>query len=143
VSVIGDARIHHVTSPQVWERALAEGTFTESTLGRSLEEEGFIHCCDPAQLDFVMDTFYAGVEHDLVLLTIDPELLESPLVREVGNPQTGEKFPHIHGPLNPSAVIETQLLHPPHARPPGSWTSAHPPQRTRQPEPDRAGPDAC
>lgn len=108
--------IHHVTAPATWERAVADGTFTESTLGRSLEDEGFIHCCDPAQLDFVMGAFYAAVPHDLVLLTIDPGLLESPLVREVGNPETGEEFPHIYGPLNPSAVVGTQLLHPPHAR---------------------------
>lgn len=114
MSVIAEGHIHHVTSPQTWERAVLEGTFTESTLGQSLEEVGFIHCCDPAQLDFVLATFYADVPHDLLLLTIDPELLESRLVREVGNPETGEKFPHIHGPLNPSAVVETQLLRPPH-----------------------------
>lgn len=116
MSVIGDARIHHVTAPEVWQQAVAAGSFTESTLGRSLADEGFIHCCDPEQLDFVLTTFYGGVTHDLVLLTIDPELLESRLVREVGNPETGETFPHLYGPLNPSAVIETQLLHPPHRR---------------------------
>lgn len=116
MSVIGTGRIHHVTSPQVWEQAVAEGVFTESTLGRSLAEEGFIHCCDPAQLDFVLTTFYADVPHDLLLLTIDPELLESRLVREVGNPETGETFPHIYGPLNSSAVVDTELLHPPHTR---------------------------
>lgn len=110
------AVIHHVTAPDTWDRAVTDGTFTESTLGRSLEEEGFIHCCDPAQLDFVMTAFYGAVEHDLVLLSIDPELLESPLVREVGNPETGEQFPHIYGPLNASAVVETRLLHPPHTR---------------------------
>ena len=109
--------LHHVTAPDTWERAVEEGTFTESTLGRSLEEEGFIHCCDPAQLDGVLALFYADVPHDLLLLTIDPRLLESPLVREVGNPETGETFPHVYGPLNPSAVVETRVLHPPHGRP--------------------------
>ncbi|KGN37831.1 DUF952 domain-containing protein [Knoellia subterranea] len=109
--------IFHVTAPETWERAVAEGTFTESTLGRSLEEEGFIHCCDEEQLDFVLANFYAAVPHDLVRLTIDPTLLESPLVREVGNPETGEEFPHVYGPLNPSAVIATKLLHPPHGQP--------------------------
>lgn len=118
MSVDGDSRIHHVTAPATWERAVAEGTFTESTLDRSLEDEGFIHCCDPAQLDFVLTTFYAEVPHDLVLLTIDPELLESRLVREVGNPETGETFPHVYGPINPSAVVETLVLHPPHVRRP-------------------------
>jgi uncharacterized protein (DUF952 family) len=111
------ATIHHVTSPQTWERAVTEGTFTESTLDRSLEQEGFIHCCDPGQLDFVLTNFYAGVPHDLLLLTIDPELLESRLVREVGNPETGERFPHVYGPINPDAVVETRLLTPPHGTP--------------------------
>jgi uncharacterized protein (DUF952 family) len=107
--------IHHVTTPDTWAQAVEGDTFTESTLGRSLEEEGFIHCCEADQLDFVMTTFYGEVEHDLVLLTIDPALLTSPLVREVGNPETGEQFPHIYGPLNPSAVVATELLRPPHA----------------------------
>lgn len=111
------AAIFHVTSPQTWAQAVEAGTFTESTLGRSLEDEGFIHCCEAGQLDFVMTAFYGGVEHDLVLLTIDPALLESPLVREIGNPETGEQFPHIYGPLNPSAVTSTELLHPPHGHP--------------------------
>lgn len=110
------AAIFHVTAPDTWERAVAEGTFTESTLGRSLADEGFIHCCDASQLDFVMTAFYGEVPHDLVLLTIDPDLLESRLVREVGNPETGEKFPHVYGPLNPSAVVATELLTPPHGR---------------------------
>ncbi|MFC7485785.1 DUF952 domain-containing protein [Knoellia sp. CPCC 206453] len=109
--------IHHVTAPDTWARAVEDDTFTESTLGRSLEDEGFIHCCEADQLDFVLSNFYGGVAHDLVLLTIDPALLTSPLVREVGNPETGEQFPHIYGPLNPSAVVATQLLHPPHTRP--------------------------
>ncbi|MDT0212789.1 DUF952 domain-containing protein [Rothia sp. ARF10] len=116
MSVVDDGRIHHVTTPDTWARAVADGTFTESTLDRSLEEEGFIHCCDAAQLDFVLTTFYAGVPHDLLLLTIDPELLESRLVREVGNPETGETFPHVYGPINPSAVVGTRVLHPPHGQ---------------------------
>jgi uncharacterized protein (DUF952 family) len=116
VSVGGDELVFHVTRPATWEQAVADGAFTESTLDRSLEEEGFIHCCDAVQLDFVLNAFYAGVDEDLLLLTIDPELLESRLVREVGVPETGETFPHVYGPINPSAVVETQLLHPPHTR---------------------------
>lgn len=117
MSVIGDARIHHVTSPDTWAAAVEAGSFTESTLGRSLEEEGFIHCCDPAQLDGVLARFYADVPHDLLLLTVDPELLESRLVREVGDPESGETFPHVYGPINTSAVVETRTLTPPHGTP--------------------------
>ena len=60
------------------------------------------------------------VEGLSVLLTIDPERLSAPLVREVGNPATGEEFPHVYGPLTPDAVVATRVLHPPHAAPPES-----------------------
>ena len=33
-----------------------------------------------------------------------------PLVREVGNPVTGEQFPHLYGPLNVDAVTEVRRL---------------------------------
>ena len=46
--------------------------------------------------------FYATAE-GLLVLTIDPRLLVSPLRHEPAS--NGELFPHIHGPLNRSAVV--------------------------------------
>lgn len=38
-------------------------------------------------------------------------------MREVGNPETGEQFPHVYGPINPSAVVDTRVLTAPHGTP--------------------------
>ena len=37
-------RIFHVALAAEWEAALESGAYTMSTLGRTLAEEGFIHC---------------------------------------------------------------------------------------------------
>ncbi len=112
--------IHHLAEPAHWDAALASGRYTRSTLGRSLEEEGFIHCSTAAQVAGVLGRYYAGYVGDLLLLTIDPELLEAPLRWNVANPATGESFPHVYGPLNTSAVVATRRLVAPHAATPES-----------------------
>lgn len=73
--------------------------------------EGFIHCSTGEQLPGVARTFYAGRE-DLILLTIDPELLgEGRLVYE-DLYDHGDLFPHIYGPLPVRAVISTGTYQP-------------------------------
>lgn len=106
--------IHHLALPDEWSEALATGAYDRSTRGRSLAEEGFIHCARPEQVAGVRRRFYADVTGPLVLLTIDPERVVAPVLDEVGDPATGELFPHIHGPLPVSAVIDTTVLQPPH-----------------------------
>ncbi len=110
--------VHHLAEPAHWKSALTSGSYTRSTLGRSLEEEGFIHCSTAAQVAGVLGRYYSGYAGDLLLLTIDPEHLEAPLRWDALNPSTGEQFPHVYGALNTSAVVATRLLVPPHAAPP-------------------------
>lgn len=84
-----------------------------STLGRTLAEEGFIHASEAHQWEATLERFYGdhlAAGGELVLLTIDPARLTAPLVREVGNPVTGEEFPHLYGPLNVDAVVATRRL---------------------------------
>lgn len=107
--------IYHLAEPQAWAQARTAGTYAVSTRGRSLAEEGFIHCSEATQWPVVRRSFYADVETTLVLLEIDPDRLAAPLVREVGNPATGEVFPHVYGPIEVAAVVGTQVLAPPHA----------------------------
>ena len=117
---MSSAPVHHLVDADAWAEALRTGAYRWSTLGRTLEEEGFVHCSTPGQLAGVLGRYYAEHDRDLVLLTIDPDRLAAPLVWEVGNHVTGEEFPHVYGPLTPDAVVATRVLHPPHAAPPRS-----------------------
>lgn len=99
-------RIFHIATAAEWEAAQRSGSYTTSTLGRTLAEEGFIHASHADQWQGVQEAFYAGVTEPLVLLAIDPERLTAPVVEEV--PEGADRaFPHIYGPLNPDAVVRT------------------------------------
>lgn len=107
--------IYHLAEAAHWEAALREGRYARSTLGRSLEDEGFVHASSSEQWPVVRSRFYAQVAEPLVLLEIDETRLTSPVVREVGDPATGEEFPHVYGPIDLDAVVATTRLDPPHA----------------------------
>jgi uncharacterized protein (DUF952 family) len=100
-------RIFHIATAADWRATLATGTYTTSTAGRSLVEEGFIHASRREQVQGVFDRYYRGLGEDLVLLTIDPARLES----EVRMDPVGEDtYPHVHGPINRSAVVDVEPL---------------------------------
>ena len=46
----------------------------------------------------------------LVLLEIDSDLLDVPVVEEPPAPGVEETFPHIYGPLEPAAVVAVTPL---------------------------------
>lgn len=98
------ASIHHLAQRDAWEAAVAAGEYRVSTIGMSLDDVGFIHASRPHQVAPVARRFYVGVD-DLVLLTIDPALLDVEVRYEPGT-GTDELFPHLYGPLNIAAVIE-------------------------------------
>jgi glutathione S-transferase len=103
-------RIYHVATKADWERAQRDGAYTTSTLGLTLEDEGFIHASRADQWQLVRERYYAGVAEPLVLLEIDTDLLDVPWVEEPPAPGVEETFPHIYGPLDPAAVVaETPL----------------------------------
>ena len=66
-------------------------------------DEGFIHCCTAEQLVRTANKHFPG-RRDLVLLTIDTDLLTSLVVWE-DTSGAGEDFPHIYGAVNVSAVV--------------------------------------
>ncbi|WP_415630067.1 DUF952 domain-containing protein, partial [Nocardioides dubius] len=99
--------IFHIAERPRWEAAQLAGSYAWSTLGRSLDDEGFLHASRAEQVAGVIDRFYRNHDGDLLLLTIDTDLLTSPWRED----QVGDAtFPHIYGPLNPSAVIEVRPL---------------------------------
>jgi len=99
------ASIFHVTTADVWDAAVAEGEYRQSTLDRTLEEEGFIHCSTAAQVPGTLRRFYQGID-DLVRLEIDPDQVGAE-VRYEGDP---EAFPHIYGPLPVDAVVGVEPI---------------------------------
>ena len=105
-------RIFHVALLADWEAAQPAGEYRVSTLGRTLEEEGFLHASYAHQWEGVRDTFYADVEQPLVLLEIDPDRLDVPVVVEAppGAGPDAEAFPHVYGSLRVGAVVAVRLL---------------------------------
>ena len=101
-------RIFHIATAADWRRTLGTGSYTTSTVGRTLAEEGFIHASRRDQVQGVFDRYYAGLGEDLVLLTIDPARLTEAEVRveAVG----ADAYPHVYGPVNRSAVIDVTPL---------------------------------
>ena len=98
--------ILHVTTCDAWAEAQQQGQYTAD----SLATEGFIHCSTPAQVVYVSNERFRG-RADLILLVIPSELVRPPIVYEDCY-ETGQKFPHIYGPLNLDAVQGTALLPP-------------------------------
>ena len=101
-------RIFHIATAADWRRTLESGTYTTSTVGRTLEEEGFIHASRRDQVQGVFDRYYRGLGEHLVLLTIDPTRLSDADVRveAVGD----DTYPHVYGPINRSAVVDVSPL---------------------------------
>lgn len=102
-------RLFHLALGREWDAARAGAGYCTSTLGRTVEEEGFTHCSHVSQVAGVARRFYAGVGEALVLLEIDPSLLTSEVVEEVP-PGGTEAFPHVYGPIDVTAVVATHAV---------------------------------
>jgi glutathione S-transferase len=100
-------RIYHLALGAEWREAQAGGQdYRRSTVGRSLEDEGFIHCSFAHQVRATADRYYAGLS-DVVLLVIDPSRLDAEV--RVETPEGAhEAFPHIYGPIPVDAVVEVR-----------------------------------
>ena len=107
--------IYHLAEPEYWEQARVIGSYTQSTRGRTMQEEGFIHCSSDRQWPVVRRAYYGDLTGPLVLLEIDESRLTEPPVVEVGNPETGETFPHLYAALPVEAVVGVTELLPPHS----------------------------
>lgn len=95
--------LFHIATRTDWEAARGTGSYTTSTRGRTLEQEGFIHASRRDQVAGVFRRFYADAGEPLVLLRIDPRRLDV----EVREEQVGDEvFPHLYGPLPVRAVTD-------------------------------------
>ena len=98
--------IYHIASRPDWDQAKRDGQYTTSTRGVSLAEQGFIHASTAGQVPEVAGAVYRDAP-DLVLLVIEAERVGSP-IRYEAPPGEDRRYPHIYGPLNPDAVVETR-----------------------------------
>ncbi|NGO76938.1 DUF952 domain-containing protein [Streptomyces sp. YC504] len=96
----------HLTERALWDEAVRTGSYEHSTRGRTLAEEGFIHCSTREQLPAVAQFLYGGdTGHgELVVLVIDAERLTAPVRHEAAAPG-GPLYPHIYGPVPTEAVV--------------------------------------
>ncbi|MBW4531492.1 MAG: DUF952 domain-containing protein [Aphanothece saxicola GSE-SYN-MK-01-06B] len=98
--------IYHLALADEWRQARAAGVYERSTRGQSLQDVGFIHASGAEQVEATYGRFYADAG-EVLLLTIAPDRLTAPLLWEPA-PDTGECFPHIHGPLPLEAVLAAE-----------------------------------
>ncbi len=103
-------RIFHIATLADWTAAQQSGAYTTSTRGVSLEEEGFIHASRVEQWERVRASYYADLTEPLVLLEIDTDLLDVPVIEEAPAPGVVETFPHVYGALDPGAVVSVTPL---------------------------------
>jgi uncharacterized protein (DUF952 family) len=92
--------IYHITSRCAWAVAQKSGVYAAD----SLASVGFMHCSRKAQILRVANAFYPS-QHGLVILEIDPEILQPELRWEAGADKVDELFPHLYGLLNLEAVV--------------------------------------
>ena len=103
-------RLFHIARIADWEQARGDGVYRVSSLGKLLDEEGFIHLSFAHQVKSVADAFYRGMT-DLVLLELDPQQLGAPVVIE-------SRFPHLYGEIHLQAV---DVVRPYRPRPDGTF----------------------
>ncbi len=105
--------IYHITSQAAWDAAQQAGVYSAP----SLDAEGFIHLSTRAQVLPVADLLYGG-QTGLLLLAVDESRLEAPLQWEGPAGPTPDsvaddaRFPHLYGPLNLEAVVDSAPLVP-------------------------------
>jgi uncharacterized protein (DUF952 family) len=98
--------IFHITTRAAWEHAQATGAYTAD----SFAAEGFIHCSDADQVDWVANTRFRG-RTDLVLLHVDEAAVGADVRRE--NLEGGTTlFPHVYAALPATAVMAVTPMMP-------------------------------
>ncbi len=99
-------QILHIATAADWADAVAAGEYRVSTLGVTIDEEGFIHASTPEQVQPTASRFYADVTDPLVVLVLSTEVLEAggvPIRFEDAG--SGELFPHLYAAL-PVALVD-------------------------------------
>jgi uncharacterized protein (DUF952 family) len=99
----------HICPAADWAAAQSLGEH----LPESLATVGFVHLSTPGQVHLPANRLYAG-RSDLLLLHIDPALLDAPVRWEPGVPTdpASMMFPHLFGSLPVAAVVAVSQYRP-------------------------------
>ena len=90
--------IYHIAEKDIWQAQQDAETYQPTAFA----QEGFVHCSDLPQVERTASNYYKNRD-DLVLLEIDPTQL-LPETRYENLLGGSEKFPHVYGEINKSAV---------------------------------------
>ena len=99
--------IYHITGKLDWDKAKQSESYT----AESLNTEGFIHCSLLRQIRDTANLFFKG-QKKLVILCVDEAKLssvckyENPTLQGKPDPDVGNLFPHIYGPINLSSIVK-------------------------------------
>jgi uncharacterized protein (DUF952 family)/ribosomal protein S18 acetylase RimI-like enzyme len=102
------AELLHVTTRDAWDAAFAAGAYAVPP-GPDGAPAPFTHCCRADQLAGVVARFYPPPHTDLVVLHVDADALEVPVVVEAADDGAGD-FPHVYGPIPVGAVTDVHPL---------------------------------
>lgn len=106
IDAVGADPIFHLAMADDWEAAQRTGTYTTSTRGRSIDDEGFVHCSFAHQIRSVVERFYADVD-EVVIVHLDRRALAADLRIEPAADGVDERFPHLYRPIPLDAVTAT------------------------------------
>ena len=89
---------YHLTIDAEWHAQKNGDSYTPG----AFEADGFIHCTNGHDLlTEIANMFYKESPEPRTVLVLDMNKIES----DVRYDDAEERFPHIYGPLNPSAVV--------------------------------------
>lgn len=95
--------IYHLVRPKDWEKALAKGKYSPT----SLATEGFIHGSWSEQVAGSANKHFADAD-TLVILVIPTSRVKKILKEEVGREE--QMFPHLYGNIQLDDVIDIKIM---------------------------------
>ena len=95
--------IYHIADRDGLEKSKESGFYTHPTL----ESDGFIHASTQEQVIDTANRRFVN-ENELLVLKIDTTKLNAEIKFEEAS--TGEKYPHIYGPVSMGAVLSNFKL---------------------------------
>lgn len=98
-----------ITNSVMWNKALQDGSYTQSTMDTTLQEVGFLHCTSPEQTIATANRHFTDRDN-VILLLINLGKVTSEVRFEAAKSGRPGLFPHIYGPLNVDAVYATLKL---------------------------------